>query len=269
MPILSRTCHVTALLWAAGFLYAQMDPGPRGGAPGAGAYYSSLNANEQNFFSQAQLRFQEIDSVSGTMPGETGSGLGPTFNGNSCAMCHAQPAVGGSSPGWKSPQNPVPNPQVVLATLDGAHNAVPPFISASGPVREARFITTSGQSNGPLDGGVHGLYTIQGRRDAPGCVIAQPNFAQELAANNVIFRIPTPTFGLGLVENTPDSALAANLALERRAEERAGNRGRAQHFRQRWHRDALRLEGAEQVADDFRRRSLQRGTRRGQRGFHE
>ena len=212
MRILSRTCHVTALLWAAGFLDAQMDPGPRGGAPGAGAYYSSLNANEQNFFSQAQLRFQEIDSVSGTMPGETGSGLGPTFNGNSCAMCHAQPAVGGSSPGLKSPQNPVPNPQVALATLDGANNTVPPFISANGPVREARFITSNGQSNGPLDGGVHGLYTIQGRRDAPGCVIAQPRFMQELAANNVIFRIPTPVFGLGLVENTPDSALAANLA---------------------------------------------------------
>ena len=105
---------------ASRIVYAQVDPGPRGGAPGAGAYYSSLNANEQNFFTQAQLRFQEIDSVSGTMPGETGSGLGPTFNGNSCAMCHAQPAVGGSSPGLKSPQNPVPNPQVALATLDGA-----------------------------------------------------------------------------------------------------------------------------------------------------
>jgi CxxC motif-containing protein (DUF1111 family) len=213
MPILSRTCRVITFLWATGFLYSQMDPGPRGGAPGAGAYYSSLNANEQNFFAQAQLRFQEVDSVSGTMPGETGSGLGPTFNGNSCAMCHAQPAVGGSSPGLKSPQNSGPNPQVALATLDGANNTVPPFISASGPVREARFITTNGQSNGPLDGGVHGLYTIQGRRDAPGCFIAQPNFAQELAANNVIFRIPTPVFGLGLVENTPDSTLAANLAF--------------------------------------------------------
>ena len=36
----------------------------------------------------------QIDSVSGTMPGEAGSGLGPTFNGNSCAQCHAQPAAG-------------------------------------------------------------------------------------------------------------------------------------------------------------------------------
>jgi CxxC motif-containing protein (DUF1111 family) len=212
MSILSRIPHVAALLSAAIIVQAQVDPGPRGGPAGAGSYYDSLNANEQNFFTQAKLRFQEVDSVSGNMPGETGSGLGPTFNGNSCSMCHAQPTIGGSSPGLKSPQNPIPNPQVALATLDGANNNVPPFISASGPVREARFITVSGQSNGTLDGGVHGLYTIQGRRDAPGCSIAQPNFAQEMANHNVIFRIPTPLFGLGLVENTPDSTLAANLA---------------------------------------------------------
>jgi CxxC motif-containing protein (DUF1111 family) len=212
MRISYRFSHITALLFTAGMVHAQVDPGPRGGAPGAGTYYDSLNANEQIFFTQAQLRFQEVDSVSGTIAGETGSGLGPTFNGNSCTMCHAQPAIGGSSPGLKSPQNPVPNPQVALATLDGAANTVPSFISASGPVREARFITVNGQSNGPLDGGVHGLYTIRGRKDAPGCAIAQPNFAQELANHNVIFRIPTPLFGLGLVENTPDATLEANLA---------------------------------------------------------
>ena len=218
MSNLSRVSHVAALLWATGIVHAQTDPGPRGGAAGAGSYYYSLNANEQNFFTQAQLRFQEVDSVSGTIPGETGSGLGPTFNGNSCAMCHAQPATGGNSPGLKSPQNPIPNPQVALATLDGAVNQVPSFISASGPVREARFITLPGQnnpgqgSNAQLDGGVHGLYTIQGRKDAPGCTIAQPNFTQALANHNVIFRIPTPVFGLGLVENTPDSVLQANLA---------------------------------------------------------
>jgi CxxC motif-containing protein (DUF1111 family) len=33
-----------------------------------------------------------------------------------------------------------------------------------------------------------------------------------LDARNVIFRIPTPLFGLGLVENTPDFVLKANLA---------------------------------------------------------
>ena len=191
----------------------QTDPGPRAGAAGAGGSYPTLNSTEQTFFLGAQGRLQEIDSVSGKISGENGIGLGPTFNGNGCAMCHAQPAPGGSSPGLKSPQNPIPNPQVALATLDGATNSVPPFITANGPVREARFISTDPTNpSAPLDGGVHGLYTITGRTDAPGCTLAQPNFAAQLAANNVIFRIPTPVFGLGLIENTPDAALIANLA---------------------------------------------------------
>jgi CxxC motif-containing protein (DUF1111 family) len=207
-----RLSCAAALLLSAGILNAQTDPGPRTGPAAAGSYYSTLNSVEQAYFLQAFGVFKEIDSVSGAIPGEAGSGLGPTFNGNSCAMCHAQPAVGGSSPGLKSPQNPVPNPQVALATLDGAKNTVPSFITASGPVREARFISTSTQNTAALDGGVHGLYTIAGRSDAPGCTLAQPDFATQMRNNNVIFRIPTPVFGLGLVENTPDSILQANLA---------------------------------------------------------
>jgi CxxC motif-containing protein (DUF1111 family) len=190
-------------------LHAQNDPGPRPGPAGAGSFFPTLNTNEQGFFNQAQLRFQEVDSVSGTIAGETGSGLGPTFNGNSCALCHSQPAIGGSGPGLTSPQNPIANPQVALANLDGATNGVPTFITAAGPVREARFIKTS---SGALDGGVHDLYTIAGRSDATGCTLAQPDFADALTANNVIFRIPTPLFGLGLVEATPDATLQANLA---------------------------------------------------------
>ncbi|HTU34775.1 MAG TPA: di-heme oxidoredictase family protein [Candidatus Acidoferrum sp.] len=199
----------------AGILQAQsaaQDPGPRGGPAGAGGYYSTLDANEQFYFSQAQARFQEVDSVSGKLGGEPGTGLEPTFNGNSCAMCHAQPAVGGASPGLTSRQNPIPNPQVGLATLDGALNVVPPFITANGPVREARFIAVSTQSGAVLDGGVHDLYTIAGRMDAPGCTLAQPNFSQQIAAHNVVYRIPTELFGLGLVENTPDATLQASLA---------------------------------------------------------
>jgi CxxC motif-containing protein (DUF1111 family) len=194
--------------------WAQQDPGPRPGAPAAGGAYPTLNSNELNFFNQAFLRFQEVDAVQGVS-----SGLGPTFNGNSCNMCHAQPSIGGSSPGLASAQNPVPNPQVALATLDGATNLVPSFIAAGGPVREARFIQNA---DGSLDGGVHGLFTIAGRSDAPGCTLAQPDFAQQLAADNVIFRIPTPLFGLGLVENTPDATLQANLAATASARARLG-----------------------------------------------
>jgi cytochrome c551/c552 len=200
-------------LVAASALLGQVDPGPRGGTASAGGFYPTLNSTEQAIFNAARLRFQEIDSVSGTIPGEAGSGLGPTFNANSCALCHAEPAVGGSSPGMNSALHPVPNPQIAMATLDKATNTVPSFITKTGPVREARFISTNPSSpSAALDGGVHGLYTIQGRTDAPGCTLAQPNFAQELAQHNVIFRIPTPTFGLGLVEGTPDSVFAANLA---------------------------------------------------------
>ena len=194
------------------------DPGPRGGAPGAGGPLPGLDAPTLAYFNAAQKRFQEVDSVSGKINGETGVGLGPRYNANSCAACHAQPAIGGSSP--------VANPQVALATLDGAQNTVPSFITPSGPVREARFInvappaSTNDQQNthsnaqqatqNQLDGGVHDLYVISGRSDASGCSIAQPDFAGQLAANNVIFRIPTPVFGDGLVEDTPDNVLIAN-----------------------------------------------------------
>jgi len=215
-----RNAIGVALLFSIGIAcaaWAQQDPGPRPGAAGAGGAYPTLNSNELLFFTQAMARFQTMDSVSGTI--EPGSGLGPAYNGNSCAMCHSQPAVGGSSPGLTSPQNPVANPQVAAATFDGATNTVPSFITASGPVREARFVRND---NGSPDGGVHDLYTIAGRSDAPGCELAQPPFAQELGKNNVIFRIPTPTFGLGLVESTPDSALQANLASTQQARSRLG-----------------------------------------------
>jgi len=190
-------------------LQSQNDPGPRPGPAAAGSFFPTLNANEQNFFTPAQLRFQEVNSVLGLIAGEESAGLGPTFNGNSCALCHAQPTIGGSSPGLTSPQNSVQNPQIGLATLDGATNTVPPFITANGPVREARFIKNANRS---LDGGVHDLYTITGRSDAVGCTLGQPDFTTALSTNNVIFRIPTSLFGLGLVEATPDSVLQANLA---------------------------------------------------------
>lgn len=177
------------------------DPGVRTGPPGAGGPLSGLKIDETTFFTEARKVFAEVDSVSGTIAGEAGVGLGPRFNLNSCAGCHAQPAIGGTSPAI--------NPQVAVATLDGARNNVPSFVTATGPVREARFVKNP---DGTPDGGVHALFVITGRRDAVGCNIAQPDFATALAQNNVVFRIPTPTFGLGLVENVPDRNLQATSA---------------------------------------------------------
>ena len=55
------------------------DPGPRGGPPGAGGTFTVLdNTNsaadqaDHDFFAEAFLRFQEVDSVSGTIEGGSG-----------------------------------------------------------------------------------------------------------------------------------------------------------------------------------------------------
>ncbi len=85
----------------------------------------------------------------------------------------------------------------------GGTNTIPFFVTADGPVREARFKS---------DGGVHGLFTITGRGDAKGCSMAQPDFAAEAANGNLSFRIPTPVFGAGLIETIDDATILANLA---------------------------------------------------------
>src|SRR5438046_6913519 len=95
------------------------------------------------------------------------------------------------------------------AGANGSKNTVPSFITPKGPVREARFVKNA---DGTPDGGVHDLFTIAGRADAPGCALAQPDFERELARRNVIFRIPTPVFGAGLIEQIPDKAILANQA---------------------------------------------------------
>jgi len=186
---------------------APTDPGVRGGDPGAGGALPGLNDLERGYFDVAKDVFQEVDAGP--------DGLGPRFNLDSCSGCHSQPTIGGTSPAT--------NPQVAVATLMGAKNVVPSFITANGPIREARFVRNR---DGSPDGGVHSLFVITGRSDAPGCNIAQPNFAAELARNNVVFRIPTPVFGLGLVENVSDGTLEASLAANAQQKRALGISGR-------------------------------------------
>ena len=124
-------------------------------------------------------------------------GLGPRFNLNSCAGCHAHPAVGGSSPAT----NPQTSETVApLSQINALINLQ--IISPSGPIREVRFVT---------DGGVHDLFTIVGLEGTPaGCTISQPDFAGHL--QDLRFRIPTPLFGDGLIEAIEDAAILANEA---------------------------------------------------------
>lgn len=193
---------------------AAHDPGVRAGSVSAGQPVSTLSPAQLQFFQDGLARFIQVDSVSGTIAGEPGSGLGPGFNSNSCGSCHAQPSVGGTSPSANAYPYIGPNPQVQVAADAGATNMLPPFITADGPVRETRFpfvISASGRLTGVADGGVHDVFTIVGRSDAPGCNMQQPNYELAQQLNDVIFRIPTPVFGAGLIENISDGAILANM----------------------------------------------------------
>jgi hypothetical protein len=135
---------------------AQADPGVRGGPPGAGGPLPGLVAGGTAFFTAAQSFFTQVFSVSGTINDGAaigapngGPGLGPRYNLNQCSGCHAQPAIGGTSPRI--------NPQAAVATLEHAKNIVPPFITLNGPVREPRFVRNP---DGTPDGQVHELYVI-------------------------------------------------------------------------------------------------------------
>jgi CxxC motif-containing protein (DUF1111 family) len=178
------------------------DPGVRGGDSGAGSPIAGLSIKEGKFFQAGLAAFSETQSVQGTIAG-TEAGLGPRFNMDSCVGCHSQPEAGGTSPSL--------NPQVAAANRQGATNTIPSFISLNGAVREVRFKYSDPPSNTRRDGGVHDLYTIAGRTDASGCTLAQPDFATAVAQNNLIFRIPTPAFGAGLMEAIEDSTILANI----------------------------------------------------------
>jgi CxxC motif-containing protein (DUF1111 family) len=121
----------------------------------------SISAREFELFRIGQQVFTEVETVD--------EGLGPAFNGTSCAACHSVPAIGGISPmaevraGHRSP--------------DGAFRA----LDASG---ETLFHTFSLPNHA--------------------CQPVLP-----IDANVVARRVPIPLFGAGLVEAIPDETLLA------------------------------------------------------------
>jgi CxxC motif-containing protein (DUF1111 family) len=61
---------------------------------------------------------------------------------------------------------------------------------------------------------------------AANCTITQDDFASNLARNNLSMRIPTPTFGNGLMEAIPATTLIANLGADEGQKNRLGITGR-------------------------------------------
>jgi CxxC motif-containing protein (DUF1111 family) len=99
----------------------------------------------------------------------TGEGLGPAFNGTSCAICHSVPAVGGTS--------------VISEVRAGKR----------GPGGEFVALYESGES-------LFHLFSVPSH----GCQPAIPPDATIIAR-----RVPIPVFGAGLVEAIPDETLLA------------------------------------------------------------
>jgi CxxC motif-containing protein (DUF1111 family) len=201
-----------AVLFVAGMVSAQTDPGVQSGNRGTGAALSSVLSNSPSgilsFFTDGQARFQAVESVSKNSTGN--NGLGPRFNATSCSACHAQPSVGGTGASV--------NPQASFTTNGTApKDTLPYFIASTGPTVEARFpfyFNSNGTPNyNAPNGGVETLFTVTGRSDAGSCSLQQPSFNTAGSYGNIIFRIPTPTFGAGLIENLDDSTLLANALV--------------------------------------------------------
>ncbi|MGD0403058.1 MAG: di-heme oxidoredictase family protein [Candidatus Acidiferrales bacterium] len=213
-----------AVISFSGTAFAQTDPGVRTGAINGQTGATTTNplplasvtaespAGILEFFKDGLTRFQEVEVVSGG----ANNGLGPRFNFNQCSGCHSQPTIGGSSPSANIYPDIGPNPESQVITkgiASGSTNTLPSFITATGPTREARFpffFNSNGSvnTNSP-NGGVEDLFTVSGLSGAGSCSLPQPSFAIAQEENDIIFRIPTPIFGAGLVENIDDSTLLA------------------------------------------------------------
>jgi CxxC motif-containing protein (DUF1111 family) len=212
------------------------DPGPRPNpettipnpVPG-------LNANETALFNESLLRVSELEGTCDTCAQQpqnvlpidpspqnpfsplklvNSAGMGPVFNADQCFVCHFQPTIGGTSTRQ--------NPATAIAHRLGGTNIVPSFEEPDGAIREVRF---KFNHDGTRDGGVHSLFTLQGRSDAPDCNLKQPDFESELSKGNLAFRIPLQLLGLGLIEAIPDSAIRANMSVNHELKQQLGIQG--------------------------------------------
>ena len=118
----------------------------------------------------------------------TEEGLGPVFNGTSCAECHAVPSVGGSEPNV-------------------------------GVARETRIGRIFNGRFDPLDGSVsvdRGGPLLQQRAiNLPGCNLQGEGVPPE--ATIVSLRNSPPLFGAGLMEAIPDTTILGNRSNGGRA----------------------------------------------------
>jgi CxxC motif-containing protein (DUF1111 family) len=150
--------------------------------PNAGEPLPSLTASQLATFNEGRADFLEVERAQ--------DGLGPVFNGRSCAECHSEPIVGGASRR--------------VVTRFGMRNGTTfdPLTSLGGSLIQEHGI-------GPREGSPH---VFSGER-------------VPAAANVIARRRTTSLFGLGFVDATPDADFFA-LAQLQSARRRDGIAGR-------------------------------------------
>jgi CxxC motif-containing protein (DUF1111 family) len=146
-------CIFVAWLW--------IDVSGQNGRPLPGDPLPGINGSELEEFRLGLADFTEVESVE--------DGLGPAFNGSSCAVCHSVPAIGGAG---------------VVAEVRAARRD-----------EQGEFVELV-----PTSGSLFQIFSIPTHT-------CQPTIPPE--ANVISRRVPIPLFGAGLVEAIPDEALVA------------------------------------------------------------
>lgn len=149
------TIAVATLVFAGALSTAQSQPG------GPGAPLAGITPVEFEEFRLGLDDFTEVEAAE--------EGLGPAFNGTSCAVCHNVPAIGGGG--------------VIAELRAGRRNARGEF----------ETLDDTGET-------LFHLFSVPGH----GC---QPMVPAD--ANVFARRVPIPLFGAGLVEAIPDDTLRA------------------------------------------------------------
>ena len=146
-------CVYVSLLWT--------EVAGQNGRPLPGDPLPGINASEFEEFTLGLDDFTEVESAE--------EGLGPAFNGTSCAVCHSVPSIGGAG---------------VVAEVRAARRD-----------ERGEFVELA-----PTSGSLFQIFSIPTHR-------CQPVIPAE--ANVISRRVPIPLFGAGLVEAIPDEVLMA------------------------------------------------------------
>ena len=147
------TLALIACLW--------IDVAGQNGRPLPGDPLPGITGSELEEFRLGLEDFTEVETVE--------DGLGPAFNGSSCAVCHSVPAIGGAG---------------VVAEVRAARRD-----------EQGEFVELV-----PTSGSLFQIFSIPSHK-------CQPTIPPE--ANVIARRVPIPLFGAGLVEAIPDEALTA------------------------------------------------------------